>query len=37
VIDPADLGRALEVLRGVAYQHRLHILPVLRAGAARHH
>ena len=33
-IDPADLDRAVEVLRGMAYQHRLHILVVLRAGEA---
>ena len=33
-IDPADLDRAVEVLRGMAYQHRLHILLVLRAGEA---
>lgn len=33
-IDPADLDRAVEVLRGMAYQHRLHILMVLRAGEA---
>ncbi|MFC4072027.1 ArsR/SmtB family transcription factor [Actinoplanes subglobosus] len=34
LIDPADLDRAVEVLRGMAYQHRLHILLVLRAGEA---
>jgi DNA-binding transcriptional ArsR family regulator len=34
LIHPADLDRAVEVLRGMAYQHRLHILLVLRAGEA---
>lgn len=34
VIDPAELDRAVEILRGMAYQHRLHILMVLRAGEA---
>ncbi|MEU8659644.1 ArsR/SmtB family transcription factor [Actinoplanes philippinensis] len=34
VIHPSDLDRAVEVLRGMAYQHRLHILLVLRAGEA---
>ena len=34
VIDPSELERAVEVLRGMAYQHRLHILVVLRAGEA---
>jgi DNA-binding transcriptional ArsR family regulator len=34
MIDPADLHRAVEVLRGMAYEHRLHILMVLRAGEA---
>lgn len=33
-IEQADLDRAVEVLRGMAYQHRLHILLVLRAGEA---
>jgi ArsR family transcriptional regulator, arsenate/arsenite/antimonite-responsive transcriptional repressor len=31
---PSDLERAVEVLRGMAYQHRLHILVVLRTGEA---
>ncbi|MEV0902811.1 metalloregulator ArsR/SmtB family transcription factor [Actinoplanes sp. NPDC049802] len=31
---PAHLDRAVEVLRGMAYQHRLHILMVLRDGEA---
>jgi DNA-binding transcriptional ArsR family regulator len=34
VIRPSDLDRAVLVLRGMAYQHRLHILLVLRAGEA---
>ncbi|MBB2948305.1 DNA-binding transcriptional ArsR family regulator [Actinoplanes lutulentus] len=34
MIDPADLHRAVEVLRGMAYEHRLHILVVLRDGEA---
>ncbi|WP_229075012.1 helix-turn-helix transcriptional regulator [Actinoplanes sp. DH11] len=34
VIGPDDLERAVEVLRGMAYQHRLHILVVLRGGEA---
>jgi ArsR family transcriptional regulator len=34
VVDPSGLDRAVEVLRGMAYQHRLHILVVLRAGEA---
>ncbi|GIF38961.1 ArsR/SmtB family transcription factor [Actinoplanes xinjiangensis] len=34
VIQPTDLDRAVLVLRGMAYQHRLHILLVLRAGEA---
>ena len=34
VIDPSGLERAVEVLRGMAYQHRLHILVVLRSGEA---
>lgn len=29
-----DLDRAVEVLRGMAYQHRLHILVLLRDGEA---
>jgi DNA-binding transcriptional ArsR family regulator len=33
-LDPSDLDRAVEVLRGMAYQHRLHILMVLRTGEA---
>ena len=31
-VDPAELDRAVEALRALAYQHRLHILVVLRAG-----
>jgi DNA-binding transcriptional ArsR family regulator len=34
MIDPDDLHRAVEVLRGMAYEHRLHILVVLRDGEA---
>ncbi|BEL06630.1 hypothetical protein Q0Z83_048210 [Actinoplanes sichuanensis] len=34
VIHPSDLDRAVLVLRGMAYQHRLHILLVLRGGEA---
>ena len=33
-IDPALLGRAVETLRGMAYEHRLHILVLLRTGEA---
>jgi ArsR family transcriptional regulator len=33
-IEPSDLDRAVLVLRGMAYQHRLHILLVLRSGEA---
>jgi DNA-binding transcriptional ArsR family regulator len=34
LIEQAHLERAVEVLRGMAYQHRLHILVVLRGGEA---
>ncbi|MEU8238878.1 metalloregulator ArsR/SmtB family transcription factor [Actinoplanes missouriensis] len=34
MIEAADLHRAVTVLRGMAYEHRLHILVVLRAGEA---
>jgi DNA-binding transcriptional ArsR family regulator len=33
-ISPDALAKAVEVLRGMAYEHRLHILVLLRAGAA---
>ncbi|WP_430781706.1 ArsR/SmtB family transcription factor [Actinoplanes sp. G11-F43] len=33
-IEPDHLDRAVEALRGMAYQHRLHILVLLRAGEA---
>ncbi|MCA2215980.1 ArsR/SmtB family transcription factor [Jidongwangia harbinensis] len=31
-VDAVLLGRAVEILRGMAYEHRLHILVLLRAG-----
>jgi DNA-binding transcriptional ArsR family regulator len=34
VIGGAALARAVEVLQGMAYEHRLHILLLLRAGEA---
>ncbi|BBH69298.1 hypothetical protein ACTI_59830 [Actinoplanes sp. OR16] len=34
MIDPAELRRVVEMLRGMAYEHRLHILVVLEAGEA---
>ncbi len=34
VITGAALARAVEVLQGMAYEHRLHILLLLRAGEA---
>ncbi|MEU4689620.1 metalloregulator ArsR/SmtB family transcription factor [Actinoplanes sp. NPDC023714] len=34
MIEPGELRRAVEVLRGMAYEHRLHILVVLKAGEA---
>lgn len=34
VISPGGLARAVEALRGMAYDHRLHILILLRAGEA---
>jgi DNA-binding transcriptional ArsR family regulator len=34
VISDAALSRAVEVLQGMAYEHRLHILLLLRAGEA---
>ena len=33
-VSPAVLGKAVEALRGMAYEHRLHILVRLRAGEA---
>ncbi|MEU4623265.1 metalloregulator ArsR/SmtB family transcription factor [Actinoplanes sp. NPDC023801] len=33
-MEQAELDRAVQVLRGMAYQHRLHILMVLRDGEA---
>jgi DNA-binding transcriptional ArsR family regulator len=33
-MEQTDLDRAVQVLRGMAYQHRLHILMVLRDGEA---
>jgi DNA-binding transcriptional ArsR family regulator len=33
-ISQATLAKAVEALRGMAYEHRLHILILLRAGAA---